>query len=571
MSILFIILASIALPLVSFTIFLRTSHGQKLKLGSFFIIRNLSSDYPKVRSVKDILLLFLRLAFTAIIALLIFDPSDAGVPGRNTLYHSAGKASLNRQEYRYSLKLKAPGQAKDKFDEDLYFLEAFIKSYKIPREAVVIYNPDEKTADSIKNDTIIFPSQKQGGNAFLKWIDLFEFSDLRIKEARIKDTDVKIRAFYPIRILNSEKIKNYIQLEDGSVIAVSFMHNNHKVLLFGTGISGFWGDIGVSGYFIDIIDDFMSSLSLSEKPEEEPDRSDEGSPGEVRSLMSFGILLKIACFIFLAELILYLLQSIFNLNFSMADKLKQIHETEEKYSPSKLLFNGILKLIKRKKIVLLILLLFPSGLRAEDFKFIELTFDGHPANNKQFFSVIKRELEEKTSIRISPDYYATISSSSLSNGQLPELPYLWILGCPDRLSQKLARALTDFIERGGIIFADLSGAGETSQCRAMLKEISLKISGSAGFLPLPKDHPVYKSFYLINSENLKGADISITTKRTAMIISENKIMQRMAVREDKALKAGVNIVLYMLSGNYKSDQIHTRQILNRLKKRELFK
>jgi len=43
------------------------------------------------------------------------------------------------------------------------------------------------------------------------------------------------------------------------------------------------------------------------------------------------------------------------------------------------------------------------------------------------------------------------------------------------------------------------------------------------------------------------------------------------MKDEKALRTGINIVLYLLSGNYKSDQLHVRHILKRLKKRELFK
>ncbi len=82
------------------------------------------------------------------------------------------------------------------------------------------------------------------------------------------------------------------------------------------------------------------------------------------------------------------------------------------------------------------------------------------------FRIIKRELEEKTSVRISPDYYAAYSVYSLAQGQLPELPYLWIIGCVPAggFSEKHIRALTDFVDRGGIIFADLSGADGDSSC-----------------------------------------------------------------------------------------------------------
>jgi hypothetical protein len=213
-----------------------------------------------------------------------------------------------------------------------------------------------------------------------------------------------------------------------------------------------------------------------------------------------------------------------------------------------------------------------SRLYSEDFKFIELTMDGQQGN-PAMFQVLKRELEEKTSVRITPNYYAAHSINLLAQGKLPELPYLWIIGCAntDGFSGKITQALSDFVERGGIIFADLSGAGSNSSCRQFYEGLALKIAGSPGLVHLSADHPVYKSFFLMNSQNFSGADVSLTTKRSAIILSENNLKQRILNRNDDALKAGVNIVLYMLSGNYKSDQIHTRQILNRLKKRELFR
>jgi hypothetical protein len=538
MKIFYIIPALLAVPLVFFTMYLRTSYGIKQKLGSFFLIRKFKSDFLKVRSLKDIILLLSRLAFAILIIILIINPSDIEKPGRNTIFHEPAKDNAGKAGY--NIRLIAQSQATDRFDEDRFFLESFIKNYKTGAADVsLVYNPSEKIFDSLNGNVIIFPHRKQAGSAFLKWIELFDFSPIRVKEEKIKDTDIAVRAYYPITIA-SDKVKKRVELNDGTVIAASFDYNGGRILLFGTGVSGYWGDMGVSGYFTDIIDGFINNITYAEKDGinilKNLEKNTVPDFGEVKSLLSFDTILKIASLVFLFELILFVFRS----------------------------------LCLKKILPLIFILLFSADLYAEDFKFIELTFD-EMQSNAAMFRIIKQELEEKTSVKISPNYYAAHSVYSLLQGKLPEHPYLWIIGCAGMsgFPEKLSGALSDFIERGGILFVDM--AGEGTQCRKYFDGLALKIAGNNGLSKLPADHPLYKSFFLMNSQNFSGADVSVTTKRTAVIISENNFKQRIINRNSDALKSGVNIVLYMLSGNYKSDQIHTRQILNRLKKRELFK
>lgn len=537
-----IILALASIPLVFFTMYSRTFKGLKIKLGSFFILREFKSEYLKIRSLNDIFLLFLRLCFAVIIVLLIFDPSDVGAPGRSTIFHESD-ATGQAENNRYNLKLIAPQNPADKYDEDLYFLNAFIKNYKAKSDNIsVIYNPTEKMLDNVKKDIIVFPSRRQARNAFLKWIDILEVTSLRVEKSIIKDADINLNAHYPILPV-SDKVIKYAETEDGSAVAVSFEINKRRILLFGAGLSSYWGDLGVSGYFIDIIEDFINNASISENTKSVA-TVQVAKHGEVRSLLSFGLLLHAAAIIFLIELAVYIFRA----------HLKS------------------LKIIRTGKGTILFLLLFSSSLVAEDFKFIELTGDGQSGNNKQLFFIIKRGLEEKTSVKISPDFYATHSSVSLANGILPDFPYIWIFDNGNiKLTGRLSEALARFVEKGGIIFVDLSKTGGKSAYYTFFKDLGSDISANAGLTRLPADHPLYKSFYLLNTENFSGVDISISTKRTALIISENNLRARIIRRDENAIKTGVNIVLYMLSGNYKSDQIHTRQILNRLKKRELFR
>jgi hypothetical protein len=118
--------------------------------------------------------------------------------------------------------------------------------------------------------------------------------------------------------------------------------------------------------------------------------------------------------------------------------------------------------------------------------------------------------------------------------------------------------------------------------------------------PVPRDHVVTKTFYLLDSfvgrttigqtwiEALPPVDPHDTQVRAAragdsvspIIITSNDLAAAWAADEDGqalyplfpggprqrelALRGGVNLVMYTLTGNYKADQVHARDILDRL-------
>jgi hypothetical protein len=118
--------------------------------------------------------------------------------------------------------------------------------------------------------------------------------------------------------------------------------------------------------------------------------------------------------------------------------------------------------------------------------------------------------------------------------------------------------------------------------------------------PVPRDHVVTKSFYLIDGfvgrttigqtwiEALPPPDPNDTQVRAAragdsvspIVLTSNDLAAAWAADEDGqplyplfpggprqrelALRGGVNLVMYTLTGNYKADQVHARDILDRL-------
>ena len=118
--------------------------------------------------------------------------------------------------------------------------------------------------------------------------------------------------------------------------------------------------------------------------------------------------------------------------------------------------------------------------------------------------------------------------------------------------------------------------------------------------PVPRDHVVTKTFYLLDEivgrtengqtwiEALPPIDPKDRVNRPAragdsvspIIITSNDLAGAWAAREDgsplyplnpggprqreMALRGGINLVMYALTGNYKADQVHAKDLLERL-------
>ena len=165
--------------------------------------------------------------------------------------------------------------------------------------------------------------------------------------------------------------------------------------------------------------------------------------------------------------------------------------------------------------------------------------------------------------------------------------------------------ISAFMRNGGTVIFDTrdaltSGPGdppspETLWLRKLLKGVDIPV-----LEPVPRDHVVTKTFYLLNGfvgrtangqtwiEALPPIDPRDRVNRpvragdsvSPVIITSNDLAAAWAAREDgeplyplvpggprqreMALRGGVNLVMYALTGNYKADQVHARDLLERL-------
>ena len=186
-----------------------------------------------------------------------------------------------------------------------------------------------------------------------------------------------------------------------------------------------------------------------------------------------------------------------------------------------------------------------------------------------------------------------------------ELAFFPILYWPVRedaspLSDETRDKVDAFMKQGGLIVLDTrdheTGFGAGAQGKALSRLIGqLDIPPLE---PVPESHVLTKSFYLMRSfpgrwdggqlwveaEPADEAERSERSRRTdgvsSIVITSNDLAGAWAldeanrpiyptvpggeVQREMAFRAGVNIVMYALTGNYKADQVHVPALLERL-------
>lgn len=156
---------------------------------------------------------------------------------------------------------------------------------------------------------------------------------------------------------------------------------------------------------------------------------------------------------------------------------------------------------------------------------------------------------------------------------------------PDSALEKLQY----YLDHGGTIIMDTRD-GQSGQNNEALRRLlgGLNIQP---LIPLPEDHVLTKSFYLLKRFPGRAPDGQIWVEEqstgrdgvSSVILSSNdwagawsqinlagtapRFYALGASREEElSLRSGVNLMMYALTGNYKSDQVHVPAILERLGK-----
>ena len=150
-----------------------------------------------------------------------------------------------------------------------------------------------------------------------------------------------------------------------------------------------------------------------------------------------------------------------------------------------------------------------------------------------------------------------------------------------------ADRLSKYMKFGGTIFFDTRDQSGTGAGTNRLEEIARTINSPPMQL-IPRDHVLTKSYYLLREfpGRWKGGQIWVARKESAndgvspIIVGANDWAGAWAIDEarkpiypvtpggnrqrEMAYRFGINILMYVLTGNYKADQVHLPAILERL-------
>ena len=215
---------------------------------------------------------------------------------------------------------------------------------------------------------------------------------------------------------------------------------------------------------------------------------------------------------------------------------------------------------------------------------------------------LARTLDQRTSAAIAEPVALNPARDELAFYPLIYWPI--VAGRPQPPSAAVAR-IANYMKNGGTVIFDTRDAltarpggpptPEAEWLRTLLKGVDVP-----ELEPVPRDHVVTKSFYLIDAfvgrtdmgqtwiEALPPPDPNDRAPRPAragdsvspIIVTSNDLAGAWAVDEEgsplhplipggprqreMSLRGGVNLVMYALTGNYKADQVHAKDLLERL-------
>lgn len=221
------------------------------------------------------------------------------------------------------------------------------------------------------------------------------------------------------------------------------------------------------------------------------------------------------------------------------------------------------------------------------FVFTQLKYSGNWDPYPEVHREVLRFLQLTTSVKVEPARRIVTVRDDL----LFSSPLLAISGSDDfpPFSDEEIETLRNFLKGGGMIFIDdVSGQKAKGFDKTIRQELRRILPEGEWFkLPL-EEHPVFRSFYLLRTiggrrivnNYLEGINLS---GRTAVVYSQNDLLGAWAKdrlgnylftclpggesQRLEAIKLTANIILYSLTGTYKTDYIHQPFIKEKMRRR----
>jgi hypothetical protein len=190
------------------------------------------------------------------------------------------------------------------------------------------------------------------------------------------------------------------------------------------------------------------------------------------------------------------------------------------------------------------------------------------------------EIQQTTSVEVIPRVVAIAPKDPAlfdhpvavltGDGRLPDLD--------DDEAARLAR----YLQYGGFLFADDTTGVTDSAFDRSFRSFSARIFPTRALTPLPADHSVFRSFFLLRRpvgrvDRVAWLEGISAGEMTPLIYCRNDVSGALDRSDDgrnrfpvvpggetqrrEALKLGINLVMYALTSDYKNDLVHQRQLM----------
>jgi hypothetical protein len=225
-----------------------------------------------------------------------------------------------------------------------------------------------------------------------------------------------------------------------------------------------------------------------------------------------------------------------------------------------------------------------AAYRASEFYFTQLKYNGEWDPRPRAYRRLMSTLDLRTSVKASFEK----KEIEIESPDLFNFPFLYLAGGSsfEPFSEPEIKRLRKFLTLGGTLLIDDASGEENSPFDNQVRLETDRIFPEYSLEKIPRDHVLYKSFYLLSTPSgrriikpyLEGITFE-DEERTALIYSRNDLGGAWSEDEfgrwqyecipggesqrELAFRTGINIIIYALTGNYKKDQIHAPFLIRR--------
>jgi hypothetical protein len=192
------------------------------------------------------------------------------------------------------------------------------------------------------------------------------------------------------------------------------------------------------------------------------------------------------------------------------------------------------------------------------------------------------EIAKRTSIETSP----TVHAVALGDPELFRFPFAVLSSdqaVPPPADNEISE-LRRYLSYGGFLLIDDASAAHGSPFEVSARQIVARVVPGAQLSRVPREHVLYKSFYLLDGPSGRAAttpDMEALELggRLAVLYSGNDLIGALArdslgaweyevtpggeLQREKSIRLGVNVAMYALCLDYKEDQVHIPFIMKR--------